>query len=200
MGAGGIAGAVSGGLGLLGAKMQADASKAQGEFAAQQSEFNAAMLKIQRKEIGEKAQDDIFMRQQDVSAMLGAQKATMAANGIDVDSDVSMALYDDTIVKGHQDAMAIRNNAWREAWGVSVKIADVQNAGAFARAGGLTNAWTSLATGGLNAVSSVAGGMAQDYRDAARNNAAGSGWTVPSSAPRTAGDPTSYGSSYKNIS
>jgi hypothetical protein len=159
------AGGVTAATQVLSSKLQADAMVAQGEWQNQQLQFNAETMAMQRREIGKKAQEDINYRQRDVSAMLGMQKVTLAASGIDVDSDLSQQLQADTRKTGREDVAAIQNNAWREAWGMDVKIADTRTQAAFAKAGAYTNAANTIATGGLQGVSSITSGMAQQIRD-----------------------------------
>jgi hypothetical protein len=154
--AGGGGGLAAGGTQILSSKLEADAIKAQGEWQSRQMDFNRAMLSTQRLEIDKKAQEDIVLRQNDVRAMLGAQKVSLAAKGIDVDSDLSKQLQDDTRRSGRLDVSAIENNAWREAWGLQVRETDLKMQSRFARAGSLINSANTIATGGLRAVGYVA--------------------------------------------
>lgn len=151
MGAAAAGGAIAG-TQVLSAKLQADAMKAQGEWQEQQMRFNADVTSMQRREIDKKSQEDVFQRQEDVRQMLGIQKVAIAANGIDLDSDVSKQLEADTRRTGMKDVLAIKNNAWREAWGLDVKAQDLRSQGALARAGADVGAATTLATGGLRAI------------------------------------------------
>ena len=93
MGAAG--GAIQAGLGaaqIINAKNSADAAKAQAEFMAQQDEFNAQLLEYRKNEIGEIAQENIDVRQQQVRQMLGSQKVALAAQGIEVEGDIGEQL------------------------------------------------------------------------------------------------------------
>lgn len=51
---------------------------------------------------------------------VGAQRATLAANGIDPDSGTGLELQEQTVGFGETDAATIRYNAMREAWGYGV--------------------------------------------------------------------------------
>ncbi len=163
MGAAAAGGAVVGGSQLLAAKQQADAVKAQGKWQAQQLNFNATVAGMQRREIDVKAQDDISMRQKDIARMLGDQKAMIAANGIDVDSDVSKQIEADTRRTGREDVSNIKNNAWREAWGLQVKESDLRSQANFARSSGKIGAANTLLAGGLSAIGTAASYGVKDY-------------------------------------
>jgi hypothetical protein len=153
MGAAGGGAAAGAGVSLLAGKANADAAEAQSKWSARQHEFNRAMMTIERLEIDKKAQEDIALRQRDVSALLGVQNVTMAANGIDVDSEVAQEIRKDTKRQGREDVENIRNNAWRQAWGIQVKQADERTQAGYARAAGYMGAATSLVGGGAQAAS-----------------------------------------------
>lgn len=69
--------------------------------------------------------------------LIGAQRAGFAANGVDVNSGSAANLQDDAAALGELDALTIRNNAAREAWGYRTQSAQnvmaAQNARASAR-------------------------------------------------------------------
>lgn len=152
MGAAAGAGAVIGGAQLLAAKQQADAVKAEAKWKAQQLGFNAQVAQLQRKEIEDKAQDDVVSRQQDVSRIIGDQKVIMAANGIDLGSDVSAQIEADTRKTGRLDMLNIKNNAWKEAWGMQVKAQDLRDQAEFTKRSADITAKNTLLTGGLQAI------------------------------------------------
>lgn len=158
------AGVVIGGTQLLSAKMQANAMQAQAAWQERQTNFNIAMSAVQRQEIEAKSENDVAMRQREINSMLGQQRVAMAANGITLDSETSLAIQEDTRRQGREDYMAIKNNAWREAWGMKVSEVDMRNQSNFAKAGGAANAATTLATGGLSAIGSVAQGAANENK------------------------------------
>lgn len=87
----------------------------------------------------------------DVRRTIGAQRAGLAASGVDIsDADSSaMDLFADTARLGELDALTIRNNAAREAWGYKTQAADLRARGSIARAEGTYGAvGTLLSTGG----------------------------------------------------
>jgi hypothetical protein len=79
--------------------------------------------------------------------LLGAQRARLAAGGVDVGSGSALDLLMNTAGIGEQDALTIRNNAAREAWGLRTQAKDQQAQARFARAAGLYGAGSTLLTG-----------------------------------------------------
>ena len=124
--------AFSGIAGAFESRGQARLLQKQAELEQMQLRHNAEMVEIQGKELLEKSKDDVFRRQQQVKQMLGAQKVALAAQGITVEGDLGKALEKDerTILK--EDSEAIKNNAWREAFGLELKAQDFRNEAVFA--------------------------------------------------------------------
>src|SRR5690606_15361918 len=71
-----------------------------------------------------------------VRRLAGTQRATMAANGIDVGSGTALALVDETYTLGEQGALTIRYNAMNEAWGHRETAAALRQQGQFAKVRG----------------------------------------------------------------
>lgn len=104
--------------------------------------------------------------------LLGAQRAAMAANGIDVGFGSASDILADTAMYGREDQMTIRENTRREVMGYDINAANFgaqRNAARSAATG-------ALIAGGLELVSTVAGG-AQRYGKVQADRKAGlSGW------------------------
>ena len=98
----------------------ADAQKQAGRAQVIVAERNAT-LERQKGElanrIGAVAEEN---HRSKVRQLLGSQRASLAANGIDPNSGTALALQDETVAFGETDAMTIRYNAAREAWGYGV--------------------------------------------------------------------------------
>lgn len=152
-GGGGPVSAVTSGFGLLGASNEARAIKQEAAFEAQQAEFNAQLLEIQKEELAKKTKDDINERQSLTRKMVGSQKARLAAQGIEVDSGIAVDLQEETKQIGREDVLRIKNNAWRQAMGLDIEQADIRSQSKFKQLGARRKANTTLATAGLNAFS-----------------------------------------------
>lgn len=155
------AGAAQVGVGafqVLEAKNQADALKRRSEFEANQLEYNSKLLQIQKREILENAQNDTQRRQTQVKQMIGTQKVSLAAQGVDVGSDVAQDVEREERRVGVEDVQAIKNNAWRDAMGLEIKSQDLKTQAKFTRLSGREGARATMVTGGLNAASSIISG------------------------------------------
>lgn len=93
--------------------------------------------------------------------MVGAQRARLAAQGIEVDSGSAQEIQEETAMVTAEDAMTVKNNAWREAWGFKVEAADAAARGRFARVAGDAAYGSSLLTGGLKAAGGILKGAGE---------------------------------------
>lgn len=143
---------------MYGASKQADAQRAQADFQADQARANAKLLDLQREEVFKQGEEDVRIRQQQIRGMLGTQSAMMAAQGISIDSEVVDNLAADTKQVGIEDAQAIRNNAWREAWGLEVESNNLRETAKFTKRAGETSANNTMLIGGASAVSTMSKG------------------------------------------
>ena len=156
------AAAVSTGSELLSAKLQANAIRAQADWEARAAEFNADNIALQRKEVGKIASEEITDRQREVRAMLGMQKAQLAASGIDLGSELAGDIESDTRQIGQEDVFAIENNAWRQAWGLKLQESEARTRARTGRASAKQQEFYTLATGGLRGLGSIASFAAKD--------------------------------------
>lgn len=127
----------------------ADSAKKTGEYTQEVAEQNAALdqdRERQAKEIGAIREEE---QRQKVRQFAGSQEADFAARGIDLGSGVVTAMLDDTFTLGETDALNVRANAMREAWGYSVSATNNRNEGKFAKWSGNRQAMgTYLSTAG----------------------------------------------------
>lgn len=83
-----------------------------------------------------------------VKQFMGRQRAAMAAGGMQLDTGTSLDLQTDTGRMGELDALMIRNNAAREAWGHRVNASNYRIQGKLDRAAGRNAAIGTLLTTG----------------------------------------------------
>lgn len=112
----------------LGAVNQAQGQMAQGQAARQAADYRAAVLRNNQIMAERQAQDAIERgkieegRYRDrVAALKGRQRVVMAANGFDINEGSNLTLLEDTARTGELDALTIRSNAAREAYGYRVR-------------------------------------------------------------------------------
>lgn len=126
---------------------QAQASKAQANFAASQYDFNARFAELQAQDAvkrGERRASKIREYGKQVSA---SQRAGYAAGGIDVSFGTPAAVIEETEVMAGEDAEAEIRNAWREKWGFSAQASNYRQAADLTRVAGKREAGASIATG-----------------------------------------------------
>ena len=162
-GGGGIAQIGLAGLGFLESYNQAEALKRQADFEAQQQRFNAELLKIQEKEIKRQADRETVNREARVRQAVGSQKVALAAQGVEVDSDLGAVLEAEERRVGLEDVAAIRNNAWRDAMGLEIKRMDTLFQARSTELRGRDARRSTLVTGGLRAASGGISGF-RNYR------------------------------------
>lgn len=148
--------ALTGASGLYGAAAANEAGKAEQRVADQ----NAAVARQQAeqaKQIGNIEEERQLRR---VRAALGSQRAAIAANGLDVNSGTALDLQAETAGFGAADALNLRANALRQAWGFDVESVNQTNRGRAARTAGRNQAiGTLLTTGASMAGQAYSGGM-----------------------------------------
>ena len=113
-------------FGALGAVQQSQATKASMEYQSAVAKNNATISEWQAKDALERGKTAEEQQRLRTRQLKGSQTAKLAANGIDISEGSALNILSDTDWMGEQDALTIRNNANREAWGNRVQ-ADNQN-------------------------------------------------------------------------
>lgn len=141
-------------FGMNQAQSEAQSIKAEAAFEANQFEFNSRIRERQAEDAlkrGHRAATEVRKK---TKRVIGAQRAALAAQGIELDDGSALAIQEDTAAVGEVDALTVQNNAWREAWGFKVEAADLKSRAAFTRIGGESRAKSAVVTGGLAAIQS----------------------------------------------
>jgi hypothetical protein len=104
---------------LLGGYMGYKGNKQSGKMAEQMGQYNAAVNEIKAKDAEKRGGEDEFFYRLRTRKMIGEQRVAFAASGVDVGDMDSTAsnVTADTAKMGEIDALTIRANAAREAWG-----------------------------------------------------------------------------------
>jgi hypothetical protein len=109
---------LGGAMQMYGQYQQGQAAGAAGEYQAAVARNNAIMA--ERQAADALARGDAAEKQQRlrVQGMLGKQKSALAGAGVQLDEGSSgLDILGDTAAYGELDALTIRSNAEREAWG-----------------------------------------------------------------------------------
>src|SRR3546814_6037574 len=129
------------------------------------SDLVEAQARVNQREANASAIDALDRANQEqvrhgrkVSATIGAQRAAMAANGIDPGFGSAEDLIDDTRMIGQEDSLAIAENWQREARSYAI-----QGANSLSRARSAKQAASgALIKGALDVGSTIRGGATQD--------------------------------------
>lgn len=109
------------GMSVMGSIQQGKAAEAQANYQAQVSANNAQVAKMQAEDAIKRGKQEEEEHRVQVRRMLGAQRAGIAGSGFDLGDATSQDILGDTAAMGEFDALQIRSNAAREAWGYEVQ-------------------------------------------------------------------------------
>lgn len=93
-----------------------NAAKAQGEYQNQVAKQNATLENQRAEQAQLRGSIEEENHRAKVRQMIGAQRAGLAANGLDLSSGTALDLVSDTAAFGEEDALMLRFNAMQEAW------------------------------------------------------------------------------------
>lgn len=127
--------------------------RAQGKYQSTVAESNARLADIQSQDAIDRGNQAANKNTDKTRQLIGSQRASLAAQGIDVNSGSAADVQADSASLGALDSATIKNNAYREAWGYKVQSMNDTYAGKFASIAADSNANNTLLTGGMNAVS-----------------------------------------------
>jgi hypothetical protein len=108
------------------AKRAGAAGKEAAESGAELSDYNASVAELQAQDAIERGQEDENRYRTGVRSMIGSQRAGFAGAGIDVGFGSAVDVQADAAFLGELDALQIRTNAGREAWGYKVQAVDLK--------------------------------------------------------------------------
>jgi len=124
------------GMQAIGAYQTAQSQKASYAYQSRVSENNAKIGEWQAQDAmkrGERAEID---QRRKTAQLKGAQTASLAARGLDIGTGSALNILSDTDYLGEIDALTIRDNSRREAWGIRQGAQnDTNNAGVLRGAG-----------------------------------------------------------------
>ena len=153
MGVGAIAGA---GLSVIGNGLTAYANFRAGQENQAINEWNAKIQDTRARDAVRIGQNEESTYRRNVRKIIGDQRAGYAGQNVVVSSGSAATVAETTAQIGEQDALTIRNNAAREAWGFKVAAHDYRLRGDAAMAQGRMAAYASLLNGGAGAIGALA--------------------------------------------
>lgn len=140
-----------------GTYMQVDGARKSANFQAQVADRNAKMAETQAQDALHRGNLAQQQQRRQTSQTMGAQRAALAARGIDISEGSALSILEDTAYFGQMDEATIKSNSEREAWGFRVQGSNSSaNAEALRSQASGMNPLFSAGTSLLGSASSVA--------------------------------------------
>ncbi len=124
-------------------RKQGQAAQAAGEAAQRAAEsdaarldYNAQVADLQAEDAIARGAEDESRFRQGVRGLIGSQRAGFAGQGVDVGSGSARDVQADAAYLGELDALTLRGNAHREAWGFREQATDLRTQADITRRGG----------------------------------------------------------------
>jgi len=100
-------------------------------------DWNAGVAELQARDAEARGVIDEARFRQQISKFIGTQRTVQAASGTDVNYGSNVDVQADTAYLGELDALTIRTNAAREAWGYRVEGVDMKARAEISRKSGV---------------------------------------------------------------
>lgn len=105
---------------------------------------NAGLLEYRAEDAISRGETEAQRHEAATRSLIGSQRAAAASQGSDVNSGSALDAQESAAGMGALDALTIRNNAYREAWGYRVEAMNERFRGRFARRAGSFEAGQTL--------------------------------------------------------
>lgn len=149
---GGLAGSLGG---IATGIAESKAIKVQSEYQSRVGELNAMFADEQAADAIRRGEKRAQFSLKRGKTIISSQRASIAAQGIEVDSGSAAELQRDTKILSVQDAMQERNNAWLEANGFKARALEFRTQAGFARSAGKNASRNTLLTTGIRGISNL---------------------------------------------
>lgn len=138
-------------IALAGVALSAVGTMQQGAQAKETAAINAQIAGIQAEDSLKRGgvEEDRYRRQ--IAQIAGAQRAEIGKRNVKGNSGTALDLLSDTAMIGEEDALTIRNESAREAWGYRFQADESKRYGKSAYRNATAQAGGSLLTGGAQA-------------------------------------------------
>lgn len=136
---------------------QSSAIESEGNYQKSISDINSRFADINAEDAIKRGDKEAIELKKQAKRMIGTQRVNLATQGIDIESGSALDVQEDTAGQAELDAITIRNNAWKEAWGYKVQSLNYSIEGEFAKLSAKNKSRNTLLTGGVQAISSAKG-------------------------------------------
>lgn len=127
------------------AKKAGQAQRRVAESQAELLDYNASVADLQAQDALDRGVLDEGRYRSQIRGLIGTQRADYAAQGVSVAEGSPADVQADTAFLGELDALTVRQNAMREAWGYQVQAYDTRARADIARREGVVLEQTGLA-------------------------------------------------------
>jgi hypothetical protein len=128
--------------------MSAVSSMQQADYQEKVAENNAIAAEYAAKDAIDRGAVEEQKQRDKARAAMGQQRAALAANGIDTATGTGSLLLADSAGMGEFDALTVRNNALKQAYGLNVQANNLRAEGQNALIKGQNEAFGTVLTGG----------------------------------------------------
>jgi hypothetical protein len=140
----------------IGGIYEGKAERASAEYSAKVDENNAAQKDYIAQNTALIGSVEEERHRAKVRQLVGTQRATLAANGLDLSGGTALDLVTETAGMGEEDALTIRYNAAREAWGLREEAKGLRSSAAYKRVAGKNAQQATFLTTGAKLLSGAA--------------------------------------------
>ena len=132
------------------------AATQESKYLESQYNANSRMAMMQAEDAVRRGDQKALEVRKQGKKLVGAQRAAMAAQGLDIEADDALAIQTETAGLTAEDSKQIQNNAWMDAWGYRVQSQDYASKARFARVQGMQKANSTILTTGLGIMNTFA--------------------------------------------
>ena len=118
------ASAASAGVSAIGAYNQSRAARDAYRYQSRVASNNQAVANYQADDAIHRGDQAVLDHNRKTSQLKGAQRASLAARGLDLQFGSALDILTETDYLGAQDAATIKHNAEREAWAIRQQVAN----------------------------------------------------------------------------
>ena len=134
-------------MSIAGTAMSAYGSLKQGQYQSKMAKRNAQTQEVMAKDAVERGNIAENAFRMKVAGIKGEQRANLAASNVNLQAGSPLTILEDTAQMGELDALSIRANAEREAYGHRVGASNALARGELASSGAAYNAMSSVLSG-----------------------------------------------------
>jgi hypothetical protein len=139
---------------LIGAGISAYGERQAGRYAQAVANRNAQISEAAAADAIRRGREEAAIHRMRARRLIGEQKATYGAAGVETESGSPLDVLSDTAMLGELDARTALSNAEREAWGLRTQGWNFSLQGRLARSAARYNAWGSAFSGSASALGS----------------------------------------------